>query len=156
MWQPGVYLAPSAGRVLLRAVATVFLPNLTWAEEFIIYLKTSTQPAGGDIFFNFWVSVKPLCQIYSWSRTHQWCQPTLPNQPWPPRCVNSLKFIGKISGGSKTCPAGSFKLGRARECYRSQQVIMLVKPYNGCLSVLSTRLGKFKHSTPPPDQANAS
>jgi len=32
------------------------------------------------------------------------------------------------SGGSKTYPAG-FKLGRARECYRSPaKVIMLVKP----------------------------
>jgi len=120
-------LALSAGRVLLRAVATVFSKfNLSRLE--FIYLKTSTLTRWRycRIFF-FWVSVKPLCQIYSEaeriSDANQPAKPALTTQVRQ-QLIEVYRYLRL-----QNLSSGIFKLGRARECYRSPaKVIMLVKP----------------------------
>jgi len=89
------------------AVATVALPNLTRSRLEFIYLKTSTLTR--------W----RYCRIFSISVSETFVpdisvkqnasvMPTnLASPDHPGRNNNSLKFIGKISGGSKTYPAGS-------------------------------------------------
>jgi len=78
--------------------------------------------------------VKPLCQIYCEaeriSDANQPCKPALTTQVRQQLIEVYREDIWRLQNLS----SGIFKLGRARECYRSPaKVIMLVKP-NGCLS----------------------
>jgi len=127
MWQLGVYLALSAGRGFTLQQFAKFNP-----EQIRVYLFEDFNLNPLEILQDIFTSgcqwnlcARYICEAERISDANQPAKPALTTQVRQQLIEVYREDIWRLQNLS----SGIFKLGRARECYRSPaKVIMLVKP----------------------------